>query len=156
MGLTTATDTAEIAPDHSPPQALSTPLCPPTLAASLVAAKVMERREQMVLEQLVSSCPRETIGHLPLCVLSLPRAPSAPRHGIIGTSYWILAWRLEGQEGEGFNNCVTENTEVMSPVKPAVDFGRGPIFPTCSGLTVKGGITPAHHLLWDHTARTHQ
>lgn len=110
----------------------------------------------MVLEQLVSSCPRETICHLPLCVLSLPKALSAPRHGIIGTSYWILAWCLEGQEGEGFNNCVTENTEVMSPVKPAVDFGRGPIFPTRSGLTVKGGITPAHHLLWDHTARTHQ
>lgn len=97
MELTTATATAEIAPDHSPPQALSTPLCPPTLAASLVAAKVMERREQMVLEQLVSSCPRETICHLPLWVLSLPKkhplhpdTESLERH--IG--YWHGVWKI--------------------------------------------------------------
>jgi len=30
----------------------------------------------MVLEQLVSSCPRETICHPPLCVLHWPKAPS--------------------------------------------------------------------------------
>ena len=63
-------------PDHSPPQTLSTPLYTPNLTASLVAAKVIERRKQMVLEQLVSSCPRETICHPPLCVLHVPKAPS--------------------------------------------------------------------------------
>lgn len=30
----------------------------------------------MVLEQLVSSYPRETICHLPLCVLHMPKALS--------------------------------------------------------------------------------
>lgn len=63
-------------PDHSPPQTLLTPLHIPNLTASLVATTVIERKKQTVLEQLVSSCPRETICYPPLYFLHIPKAPS--------------------------------------------------------------------------------
>lgn len=121
----------------------STPLHPAHPAAPLAAAQVMARREQMVLGQLVS-CPGEPI--CPLCVLNLPKAPSAPQmhwNFILHTSMVF-----KGQEGEILNNCRTGNAEVMSLIKPAVDFGGEAIFPKFSSLTGKGGMTPhpAHHL----------
>ena len=39
----------------------------------------------MVLEHLVSYCPREIICHPPLCVLDLPKAPSCTQMMIQGS-----------------------------------------------------------------------
>lgn len=85
----------------------------------------------MVLGQLVSSCPGEPV--CPLCVLNLPKAPFASQihwNPILHTSRVF-----KGQEGEILNNCRTENADVMSPIKPAVDFGGGAMFPKFSSLT---------------------
>lgn len=108
------------------------------LTASLATTKVIERRKKMVLEQLVSSWPRETIWYPPVCALYMPKAPSCIQTDSWEHHPWCKhAHTYTGQiDVSKVSRREIFNTEIMSCTKLAMNFARGPSFPS---LTVKGG-----------------